>query len=117
VFTPLAMDMLLKHDWPGNVRELENAVERAVILLAGDYISERELPLSIAQTAGRDARAEAVSTPEISSGGGVQSLEEIEKAAILATLSATGGNKSETARRLGINRKTLHTKLKRYGLP
>jgi two-component system response regulator HydG len=116
-FTPLAMDMLLKHDWPGNVRELENAVERAVILLAGDYISERELPLSIAQTAGRDARAEAVSTPEISSGGGVQSLEEIEKAAILATLSATGGNKSETARRLGINRKTLHTKLKRYGLP
>jgi two-component system response regulator HydG len=115
-FTPLAMDMLLRHDWPGNVRELENAVERAVILLAGDYISERELPLSITQTAGLDVRAEAVPTQDLLSDGGSQSLEEIEKAAILATLSATGGNKSETARRLGINRKTLHTKLKRYGL-
>ena len=44
------------------------------------------------------------------------SLAAIEKEAILATLTETGGNKSETARRLGINRKTLHLKLKRYGL-
>jgi two-component system response regulator HydG len=42
-------------------------------------------------------------------------LEEIEKQAILATLEDSGGNKSETARRLGINRKTLHKKLKDYG--
>jgi two-component system response regulator HydG len=46
-FTPVAMDMLLKYDWPGNVRELENAVERAVILGPGDYMTEKELPLSI----------------------------------------------------------------------
>ena len=44
------------------------------------------------------------------------SLGEIEKEAILATLNATGGNKSETARRLGITRKTLHNKLKSYGV-
>jgi two-component system, NtrC family, response regulator HydG len=44
------------------------------------------------------------------------SLEEIEKEAILATLSATDGNKSESARRLGITRKTLHNKLKSYGI-
>jgi two-component system response regulator HydG len=43
-------------------------------------------------------------------------LEDIEKEAILATLEATGGNKSETARRLKINRKTLHKKLKDYGV-
>jgi len=43
-------------------------------------------------------------------------LEEIEKASILQTLEATGGNKSEAARRLGITRKTLHKKLKRYGV-
>gem|GEM_PF-6870171 len=42
--TPLAMDMLLKYHWPGNVRELENAVERAVILLTGNYLTEKELP-------------------------------------------------------------------------
>ena len=46
-FTPQAMDLLIKHAWPGNVRELENAVERSVILFTGDYITERELPLSI----------------------------------------------------------------------
>jgi two-component system, NtrC family, response regulator HydG len=115
-FTPQAMDLLIKHDWPGNVRELENAVERSVILLAGDYITERELPLSITQT-GDGGRREAA-RPENEGLGltGSQSLETIEKEAILATLSETGGNKSETARRLGINRKTLHLKLKRYGL-
>ena len=43
-------------------------------------------------------------------------LEEIEKEAILATLEDSGGNKSETARKLGINRKTLHKKLKDYGI-
>lgn len=43
-FTPLAMDMLIRYSWPGNVRELENAVERAVVLLCGQYVSERELP-------------------------------------------------------------------------
>ena len=115
-FTPQAMDLLIKHNWPGNVRELENAVERSVILLAGDYITERELPLSITQT-GDGGRREAA-RPENEGLGltGSQSLETIEKEAILATLSETGGNKSETARRLGINRKTLHLKLKRYGL-
>ena len=48
-FTPLAMDMLLRYDWPGNVRELENAVERAVVLLFGQYVSERELPQAVAE--------------------------------------------------------------------
>ena len=115
-FTPQAMDLLIKHDWPGNVRELENAVERSVILLAGDYITERELPLSITQTVEEDRPEAARPGKEAIGFTGSLSLETIEKEAILATLSETGGNKSETARRLGINRKTLHLKLKRYGL-
>jgi len=47
---------------------------------------------------------------------GTRSLEDIEKEAILATLKASGGNKAEASRRLGITRKTLHNKLKHYGL-
>ncbi|NNL75600.1 MAG: sigma 54-interacting transcriptional regulator, partial [Desulfobacterales bacterium] len=46
-FVPLAMDMLVNYDWPGNVRELENAIERAVILLTGEHITENQLPINI----------------------------------------------------------------------
>ncbi|STR65799.1 Response regulator of zinc sigma-54-dependent two-component system [Klebsiella michiganensis] len=56
-FTPQAMDLLIHYAWPGNIRELENAVERAVVLLTGEYISERELPLAIAGTSVSDAAA------------------------------------------------------------
>jgi two-component system response regulator HydG len=115
-FTPQAMDMLLKHEWPGNVRELENTVERAVILLLGDYISERELPVTVSQTSSREGAATEARKQLFDAGEEAQPLEEVEKAAILAALEQVAGNKSEAARRLGINRKTLHTKLKRYGL-
>ena len=46
-FSPLAMDMLIKYDWPGNVRELENAVERGVILMTGEHVTENQLPMTI----------------------------------------------------------------------
>ncbi|HEU6436789.1 MAG TPA: sigma 54-interacting transcriptional regulator [Nitratidesulfovibrio sp.] len=105
-FTPQAMDRLLKHHWPGNVRELENAVERAVVLLVGEYISERELPHAIA---GGGGDAPCV-VPRFHG----MTLEEIERAAILDAMDASEGNKSEAARRLGITRKTLHAKLNRY---
>jgi len=112
-FTPLAMDMLLKHDWPGNVRELENTVERAVILLTGDHITEKQLPLTIVQ---KYSESHGQRTPAPPASNGSRSLEDIEKEAIIATLEATGQNKSEAARRLGISRKTLHNKMKSYGL-
>ncbi len=112
-FTPLAMDMLLKYDWPGNVRELENAVERAVILLTGEHITEKQLPLNIVK---KYPDIDESGVAMASSPTGNRSLDEIEKEAILATLQATDGNKSESARRLGITRKTLHNKLKRYGI-
>jgi two-component system response regulator HydG len=112
-FTPLAMDMLLKHEWPGNVRELENAVERAVILLTGDHITEKQLPLHIVQKYAENKEQRSPAPP---SSDGSRSLEEIEKEAIMSTLEATGQNKSEAARRLGITRKTLHNKMKGYGL-
>ena len=108
-FTPKAMDMLVKYPWPGNVRELENAVERAVVLLFGSYISERELPLAVTQAYEREEASPAAGLPEGAT------LEEVEREDILRMLDSVGDNKSEAAKRLGISRKTLHTKLKRYG--
>ncbi|MBI5593582.1 MAG: sigma 54-interacting transcriptional regulator [Deltaproteobacteria bacterium] len=111
-FSPLAMDMLLKYAWPGNVRELENTIERAVILLPGVFITEKELPLNITRLYSGNSDMVIPRSMDVAN----RSLEEIEKEAILSTIEAAGGNKSETARRLGINRKTLHKKLTIYGL-
>ncbi len=111
-FTPLSMDMLLKYPWPGNIRELENTIERAVIFLPDEHITEKELPSNITEAyADKQDWMEPPIPIEAN-----RPLEKIEKEAILATLKANVGNKSETARRLGINRKTLHKKLKDYGI-
>jgi two-component system response regulator HydG len=111
-FTPQAMDRLLKHTWPGNVRELENAVERAVILSPGEYISERDLPANIGQQARENGQktGPGVQTEENSS------LDDVEKTAVSRALTRAGGNKSEAARLLGITRRTLYNKLEKYGL-
>ncbi len=108
-YTPQAMDCLLKHAWPGNVRELMNVVERAVVLSRADYLDQPDLPPLGGQGAGA-----AAEPPQ-----GIPSdlpLEEVERMSILQTLESAGGNKSETARRLGITRRTLHKKLKKYGV-
>jgi two-component system response regulator HydG len=112
-FVPMAMDMLVNYSWPGNVRELENAIERAVILATGDHITENQLPLNITESY-PDFEAQPAGAGPIMDG--THSLEDIEKEAILAALKSSNGNKAKAARRLGITRKTLHNKLKSYGL-
>jgi two-component system response regulator HydG len=109
-FTPQAMDRLLRHNWPGNVRELMNAVERAVVLSGSEYLGENDFPL-IQPEGQRSGKMH----PAVAAIGSL-SLEEVEKETILNTLKASGGNKSEAARRLGITRKTLHKRLKTYGV-
>jgi two-component system response regulator HydG len=109
-FTPKAMDGLIKYDWPGNVRELMNAVERCVVLSMDDYIDEANLPFFPAKETGEDTGMAAAGM------AGDLPLEEVEKVTILNTLESSEGNKSEAARRLGITRKTLHKKLKKYGV-
>jgi two-component system response regulator HydG len=109
-FTPQAMDRLMKYDWPGNVRELMNAVERGVILSRSEYLDEEVLSL---------ISSDESSSQDISSGDGANAnmpLDEVEKTTILKTLESAGGNKSEAARRLGITRRTLHKRLKLYGV-
>jgi two-component system response regulator HydG len=108
-FTPKAMDQLIRYDWPGNVRELMNAVERAVVLARTDYLDDQDF--SILQP----LLQQPVPVPSDFDNRDIP-LEEVEKAAILRMLESVAGNKSEAARRLGITRKTLHTKLKKYGV-
>jgi two-component system response regulator HydG len=107
--TPLCMDMLIHYPWPGNVRELENAIERSVILMRGDYLDENGLPIPIKKAYKHQEEKDTISlfaTPD--------TLEDAEKMVILKTMDETGGNKSETARRLNITRKTLLSKLNKY---
>jgi two-component system response regulator HydG len=104
-FTPEAMDRLLKHPWPGNVRELENAVERAVILMIGEYVDTRDFPATLN---GKDV---AINVSEYTPP--TMTLNEIEHRAIVNALKTANGNKSEAARRLGITRKTLNAKIQR----
>ncbi|MCX5851151.1 MAG: sigma-54 dependent transcriptional regulator [Deltaproteobacteria bacterium] len=104
-FSPQAMDLMLKYDWPGNIRELMNVVERAVVLSRAEFLDDGDL--SIHERGGNLPVREA---------GESLSLEEVEKNTIVKTLERAGGNKSEAARLLGITRKTLRDKLKKYSI-
>lgn len=95
---------LLSYPWPGNARELRNAMERTVLLHPGGEITAMDLPLG-AMAEGRFFEAGPVST-----------LAEVERGHILRVYSQTGGNKSQTADLLGINRLTLRRKLKEFGI-
>ena len=101
-FTPEALELLAGYHWPGNVRELENVVERAVILCESDRIGAIDLSIPSSASA-----AELGTNP---------SLEEMEKAYILRILKEAGNNQSKASQLLGIDRKTLYLKLKKYGI-
>ncbi|MBW2593314.1 MAG: sigma-54-dependent Fis family transcriptional regulator [Deltaproteobacteria bacterium] len=111
-FTPRAMDSLIRHDWPGNVRELMNAVERGVVLARSEYLEENDFPFSGQTGPGPEKQA----LTENQTADIPRPLEAMEKDHILNTLEAVDNNKSEAARSLGITRKTLHKKLKKYGV-
>jgi len=102
--SPEAMELLVRHDWPGNVRELENTVERLVVLSSGLYLEPADLVF-----------AGTILTPSAASSGSV-SLRDLERDHILNTLQRFEGHKSEAARALGIDRKTLREKLRRYNI-
>ncbi|HDQ03808.1 MAG TPA: sigma-54-dependent Fis family transcriptional regulator [Deltaproteobacteria bacterium] len=106
-FTPRAMEKILAYAWPGNIRELMNAVERAVVLSRSDFVDAEEISLIMEDNISSDA-------PEESKEEQNMSLEDMEKKSILDALNTCGGNKSEAARRLGITRKTLRSKLQKY---
>jgi two-component system response regulator HydG len=102
--SPDALELMVVHDWPGNVRELENTMERLVVLSPGPYLEPADLVF-----------AGTILTPGSESAAGV-SLRDLERDHIIQTLQRFDGHKSETARALGIDRKTLREKLKRYNI-
>ena len=108
-FHPEVMRVFMHFSWPGNIRELENTVERAVILCQGEQITLQELPPQIlpeeVRPKGQDNVPSATPT-----------LRDMEREMIRATLVENGGNKSKSAKILGIARQTLLNKIKEYGL-
>ena len=103
-FSPQAMDLLVRNKWKGNVRELENVVERAVIMARGDVIQPGDLPGHITEEGNAPSSGIIPGRP----------LSDLEREAILSTLEMTGGNRTESAKLLGISRRTLQYKLKEF---
>jgi two-component system response regulator HydG len=102
------LELMEAYTWPGNVRELRNVMERATILADGEWIEISHLPAYV-----RHPSADPMDDTPVPTG---LSAAEVEKRLILQTLDETGNNKAETARRLGLNVKTIRNKLRSYGL-
>ncbi len=98
-----ALDILIHYDWPGNIRELQNVIERAVVIEESDRISVKSLPPYLRCESGQDSQE-------------IQSMVQMEKQHIAKTLDHTQWNISQAAKLLGIDRKTLYDKIKRYNL-
>jgi DNA-binding NtrC family response regulator len=118
-FSPEAEKRLLEWHWPGNVRELENAIHRAVVLVEGstiepDHLNFQLMPrpnarpkFTLVTDKGQYLGAISASSPLAN-----RTLADLEREAILCTLEATRGNKTEAARRLGVTARTLSNKMK-----
>src|SRR5216117_2457035 len=109
--SPDAFQKLLDYSWPGNVRELQNAIEYAVVLARQGMIDVKELPTEIQLPAALQ-QAELGALPR----SGVQTLDDVERTAILQALAECRGNKKKAAELLGIQRPTLYNKMKRYAI-
>ncbi|HEQ71418.1 MAG TPA: sigma-54-dependent Fis family transcriptional regulator [Spirochaetia bacterium] len=103
---PKARAILSQYTWPGNIRELRNAMESAVVMCKGTVITPDDLPPYIQSDSDENY---------LKLQAGI-SFADAEKKLITFTLHQMGGNKSRTAEVLGIGRKTLHRKLKEYGI-
>ncbi len=102
-FTPAASDLLRKTDWPGNVRQLQNEIQRAVLMCDGNVVDSHDLSISAPASGLEDD-------------SNLTLMEAMERNTILQMLKETGGNKLETAKRLGIGRQTLYNKIKAYNI-
>ncbi len=105
-----ALALLLTHTWPGNVRELEHVIEGAILLSSGEIIEEHDLLMYFQRTEPN------LVTPAPQKTAGSITLDELERQHIERTLREQQFNRARTAQVLGISKKTLYLKIKRYGL-
>ncbi len=104
--SPAATDKLCTYHWPGNVRELRNVIERACVLTRSDIIGPSDI-----DTIGEQSRSGIAADADMPT-----AVAQLEEAMIRKALEACGGNRTEAARRLNINRQLLYAKMQRYGL-
>jgi len=106
-----AADRMLAYDWPGNVRELGNCLERAVALAHYEEIQVEDLPDKVrTQPTRRSTSLSGTDLPEL------LSLEVVERRHVLRVLEACNGNRTDAAKMLDLDRKTLYRKLLRWGV-
>jgi DNA-binding NtrC family response regulator len=108
--TPAAAQALLAHPWPGNVRELRNLMEQAVVTVRNAVIDRADLAISARWPAARDTLDSLLALPYS------EAIGRLEKLLLDRALRASGGNRAEAARRLGIRRQLLYAKIKEAGL-
>jgi DNA-binding NtrC family response regulator len=109
--TASAAARLLAYSWPGNVREIKSVVERANVLVRSEIIDANDLELAPAE----NSDVQPLPTQWLD-GDLPTALARLEKAMIVHALAACGGNRTEAARRLNINRQLLYAKMQRYEL-
>lgn len=103
-----AIEKLRQYAWPGNVRELRNVLERAMLAARGRPIAREDLAIRAAAAEPAPLRSDRAWVPA--------TLADVEKTHVAAALDSCGWNRSEAARVLGIDRRTLFAKIQRYGL-
>ena len=108
---PEAMDALLTYNWPGNIRELRTAIEHGVVMATGKQIMLRDLPMAVRQAATPMLPGGVSPSEAFGEKTSPLDLHETERRLIAQALSATNGNVTAAAKKLGISRRTLHRKI------
>ena len=121
-FSPEVWEIFLAYDWPGNLRELRNIIKRAVLLTSGSHVEKDSLPADLYEPS---ANLVGSNGNQYANSGKIDTLSpkdyksqwvEQEKELIQKVLMDTKFNKSKTARILNMDRKTLYSKMEKYGL-
>ena len=116
-FEPEALKLLAAHDWPGNIRELRNAVERLLILAAGETVTESDVARLVGEGGRTVAAGEAAASGSLLRAGTFEEFKQAaERAYLQAKLKEHDWNVSETARTLAMPRSNLYKKIERYRL-
>ena len=115
-FTVGGLALLAAYSWPGNIRELENVVYEAMVMAEGGWVTEEAIPARLKLAAGGGGREPAAGPPG-SLREAVQDVsEKREKELILGALQQAGGSRTQTAKILGVSRKTLFNKMTALGI-